>query len=190
MHWKSSLLSFAVAGLVSYGGDAATKGRTLQQGSDEPAPLVLKAEEPGPTFGLFYTPEVLAALAARHPARVVSVRINEAIRQRTPVIVMWRLPATADSPAPPRPYRMAILERAGDNPTAEVQKIEPLWIEQEATDLAALDERIGREEGGAMAAFPSGSLAPGRWVYIYSNPLRLEAKHYTFGGRWATLWER
>jgi hypothetical protein len=85
---------------------------------------------------------------------------------------------------------MAILERRGDNPAAEVQKIEPLWIQQEATDLAALDERIRREEVGAMAAFPSGSLAPFRWVYIYSIPLRLEAKHYTFSGRWATLWER
>jgi hypothetical protein len=188
MHWRLSVLSVAaVVAHVAHSGNTAAKSSAIEQDSDEPSPYVLKADDRGRPFGFLYTPEVLAALAARHPDQALSVRITEAIHQRTTIVVMWSLPATSESPAPPRPYKMAVLERAGDNP-ATAHKVDPLWIQQDATELAVLDARLRRQKVGAMAAFPGDAFAPGRWVYIYSGPHRLDTGAQRIQQRWATVW--
>jgi hypothetical protein len=145
----------------------------------------LKIQAGGPTWGFYYSPQVLAALAAREDA-VVSPRLRTAIKQETPVVVMWNLAMGMMSEAT-RPYKLAVLESAGlygSDPTG----VQPLWIDQQAADLAQLDDRLTHKDIGAVAAFAREAFAPGRWVYLYSGPhLNQDGSRRLFQ-RWVKTW--
>ena len=151
----------------------------------EPRPCPLKIQADGPTWGLYYPPQVLAALAAREDA-VVSPRLRSAIRQETPVVVMWNL-AMGDLSAASRPYKLAVLESAGLI-APDSMRVEPLWIDQQAADLAQLDDRLTHEDIGAVAAFPREAFAPGRWVYLYSGPHLNQDGSRRVYQRWVKIW--
>jgi hypothetical protein len=125
-------------------------------------PYVLRA---GRTeIGVVYMPELLAELAQNASGAVAS-RITDAIRDNTPIVVMWRMPLPAPETITTAPYKMAIVERNGDpvNP----DRIEPLWIQQDASGIAQLDSRISADKVAAVAAFPRSAFVHGRYVFIY-----------------------
>ena len=131
---------------------------------------------PPTPVGLLYTPEVLAVLAARSPASVTA-RIEQAIREQTPIVVLWAIPPTANSEPLPRPFSTVIVEPHGDSfgfpsPGSGV-RVEPLWVEQHAEELRQLDRRTEFGDVGVMAAFPRPAFVPGRLITIY---LRLRAE--------------
>jgi hypothetical protein len=137
-------------------------------------PQVLRVLHPSRTpVGLLYTPETLAQLAETRPSESVPQRIVEAIRQETPIVVMWSLPDSLTQrdderpPSYPRPYKLAIVEPGGD-PTGP-DRIEPIWIEQEASVIQQLDAHTAFQEVGAVASFPRGALVPGRELFIYTS---------------------
>ena len=124
-----------------------------------------------PTFvGLLYTPEVLAALAARSPASVTA-RLEQAIRDQTPVVVLWTIPPPANEAPWPRPFSTVIVEAHGDSfgfpSPGHGVRVEPLWVEQHADDLRQLDPRTEFGDVGVMAAFPRAAFVPGRLITIY-----------------------
>jgi hypothetical protein len=151
----------------------------------ERTPCPLKMQADGPTWGFYYSPEVLAALAAREDA-VVSPRLRSAIRQETPVVVMWNL-AIGVLSAASRPYKLGVLESPG-LVAPDSMRVEPLWIDQQAADLAQLDDRLTHEDIGAVAAFPREAFAPDRWVYLYSGPQVNEDGSRKVYQRWVKTW--
>ena len=153
----------------------APVGNAQQAGRDA-RPLQIfwpqKAGNPAPPtpVGLLYTPEALAVLAERAPA-LVSTRVDQAIRQQTPIVVLWTIPPPANAEPWPRPFATVIVEPHGDSfgfpsPGSGV-RVEPLWVEQHADDLRQLDRRTEFAEVGVMAAYPRTAFVPGRLITIY-----------------------
>jgi hypothetical protein len=134
----------------------------------------------GRAVGLLYTPDVLTALASRMPAGAVPTEIAKAIQQRTPIVVMWEIPTGRDYQHQ-RPYHIAIVEQ--DRPEAGAEgSIQPLWVQQEAGDLARVDGRLNSADMrvGAIAAFPAWAFVPGRLVVIHSTPeVRENGRRYS-----------
>jgi hypothetical protein len=127
---------------------------------------------PPTPIGLLYTPELLAALATRSPASVTA-RIEQAIREQTPIVVLWTIPPPANSEPWPRPFATVIVEPHGDSfgfpsPGSGV-RVEPLWVEQHADDVRQLDRRTEFGEVGVMAAYPRSAFVPGRLITIYRH---------------------
>jgi hypothetical protein len=127
---------------------------------------------PPTPVGLLYTPELLAALATRSAASVTA-RIEQAIREQTPIVVLWTIPPPANSEPWPRPFSTVIVEPHGDSfgfpsPGSGV-RVEPLWVEQHAEDLRQLDRRTEFGEVGVMAAYPRHAFVPGRLITIYRH---------------------
>jgi hypothetical protein len=162
------------------------------QAGDDAAPYILrvphKSRKP---VGLLYPPDVLARLVAGQPADSVPKRIADAVRQQTPIVVMWVLPASLFSngdpsrpPSYPRPYKIAIVN-AGDDP-AGGKRVDPIWIQQEASELRQIDSRTPFEEVGAVAAFPRDAFVPGRHLFIYSD-YWTEQKQFAGHRIWATI---
>ena len=175
------VLTLMAAGLVSW---AASRPATVEQAQNPPGPYTLRTDGQQRTaIGLVYTPELLAALVARQPTESLNPRIADAVRQQTPIVVMWSVPIPPEvGPAPP-PYKISIVER-GD-PTDQ-NGIEPVRIQQDATVLAQLDSRVRPNEVGAMAAFARAAFVPGRWICLYSNyppDMRNECSEASAGGR-------
>lgn len=148
----------------------------LQVATDDARPYVLRVEhKTRKPVGLLYTPETLMRLLSNQPDKTVSQRIIEAVRRQTPIVVMWSLPSsfTDQYPDPdrpgsyPRPYKIAIVNPSDD--PASVNRIDPIWIQQDASELRRLDNRTEYEDVGAMAAFPREAFVPGRQVFIYSD---------------------
>jgi hypothetical protein len=138
--------------------------------SGAPGPYVVywpgasPAERKNPTeIGLLYTPELLGTLVRKARGAVPS-RVNDAIRQQTPIVVLWAIPPIAGTPPFERPFSAVIVER-GDY--SAVPRVEPLWVEQHAEDLRQLDPERSFREVGVMAAFPRSAFVPGRSVIIY-----------------------
>jgi hypothetical protein len=135
------------------------------------APYVLywpqKPGDPRPrqSVGLLYTPELLAALIARHWSESVPTRVSEAVQQQTAIVVMWTIPPNADSEPWERPFSASIVED-GDAFGGRL-RIEPLWTLQNADELRELDTRTPFREVGVMAAFPRSAFVAGRLVTIY-----------------------
>jgi hypothetical protein len=131
--------------------------------------------------GLVYTPEVLAALTARHPVEALAPRIIQAIREGTPIVVLWEFPTGKYDVPAQRPYEVRIAE-----PGQEVNAIPPVWIQQDAAGLEDLDLRISAEAVrpgsgvgvAVMAAFPRDAFGPGRIVYLVSH--RVKTEHGTW----------
>jgi hypothetical protein len=48
-------------------------------------------------------------------------------------------------------------------------RIDPIWIQQEATEIRQLDKHTPFEEVGAVAAFPRTAFVRGREVFITST---------------------
>jgi hypothetical protein len=162
------LVSATVASLASLG--------TAEQRRQDARPQVIFwPQAPGNTapptpVGLLYTPEVLAVLAGASPGSV-SARLDQAIRQQTPVVVLWTIPPPANADPWPRPFSTVIVEPHGDSfgfpsPGSGV-RVEPLWVEQHADDLRLLDRRTEFADVGVMAAFPRAAFVPGRLITIY-----------------------
>jgi hypothetical protein len=137
---------------------------------------------PHTPVGLLYTPEILAVMAEESPS-AISARIATAIREQTPIVVLWTIPPTANSEPWPRPFSTVIVDGRGDsfgypNPGMGV-RIEPLWVEQHADDLRQLDRRTPFLDVGVMAAYPRAAFVSGRLVTIYR---RLPAEPGRTGG--------
>ena len=166
------VLWLLVGGIVANTNPVATAGQV----SRDPRPQVIfwpqSSDRPTPPtpVGLLYTPELLAVLAAESPASV-SPRIDHAIRQQTPIVVMWTIPPTANSEPFPRPFSTVIIDARGDSfgfpSPGQGVRIEPLWVEQHADDLRRLDARTEFVEVGVMAGYPRSVFVPGRLVTIY-----------------------
>ncbi len=123
------------------------------------------ADRENPTeVGLLYTPELLATLARRSGSSVPR-RVSDAIRQQTPIVVLWAIPPIAGAPPPARPFSAVIVEQRGGY--SSVPRVEPLWVEQDAQDLRQLDPERSFREVGVMAAFPRSAFVPGHLVIIY-----------------------
>jgi hypothetical protein len=155
------------------------------QGAPQPQVLYWERDtrpDTGTPVGMLYTPDVLSALASRMPAADVPRAIAGAIEQRTPLVVMWELPATDPQPLPP--YGIAILDESG-----EEGLIEPLWIQQHAGDIARLDPRVrsGNPVIAAVAAFPASAFVPGRRVLIRSLRQSTPSGSDTWTRRWGAI---
>jgi hypothetical protein len=125
--------------------------------------------------GLLYTPELLTALAGQSPDSV-TLRVSEAIRQQTPIVVLWTIPPIAATPAFPRPFSTVIVE--ANSGYSGVPRVEPIWVEQHAEDLRQLDPQRSFQDVGVMAAFPRSAFVPGKWVIIYRQLPTLETAHW------------
>jgi hypothetical protein len=137
-------------------------------------PQVINWPQRPTPVGLLYTPEVLSALAAESP-QLVSPRIYEAIREQTPIVVLWTFPASANSEPLPRPFSTVIVDERGHSfggpAGGQGVRIEPLWVDQHADDLRKLDRRTEFSEVGVMAAYPRVAFVLGRIVTIYRKEL-------------------
>ncbi len=161
-----------------------------------PAPYVLKMEPRGMSFGLLYTPEMLAALVADKSADAVPARIADAIRNGDAIVVMWTWSPNPPTPGlSPRPYKIAVVNH---NPAIDVrdpgyapwnipERIEPKWIVQDAADLTQIDPRVARRNVAAVAAFPRAVFVPGRRLYLWLGPEQLPDKSFHAQTRWATI---
>ena len=160
-----------------------------------PAPYVLKMEPRGMPFGLFYTPETLAALVVDKSPNAVPARIADAIRNGDAIVVMWTIRENPPTPGlSRRPYKIAV---ANDDPSINVwtagspwnipDRIEPKWIVQDAADLAQIDSRKWFSDVGAMAAFPREVFVPGRRLYLWLGPEQQPDMSYRAVQRWATI---
>jgi hypothetical protein len=129
-------------------------------------PQAPDSRRPPTPVGLLYTPEVLAALADAAP-QLVSARIDGAIRQQTPIVVLWTIPPTADAKPWPRPFSTAIVDAGDDSFGGRGVRIEPLWVEQHADDLRQLDARTQFADVGLMAGYARSAFVQGRLVTIY-----------------------
>jgi hypothetical protein len=155
-----------------------SEGRVAEQFEGATAPYVIfwpqapESRHPPTAVGLLYTPSVLAVMARESPDSV-SPRIDNAIREQTPLVVMWTIPpmATANREPWPRPFSSVIVEGGADSfgsPSGgKAVRIEPLWIEQHADDLRRLDHRTRFSDVGVMAAYPRSAFVPGRLVTIF-----------------------
>jgi hypothetical protein len=132
------------------------------------APFVIRAGDIHRTpIGLVYTPELLAALIGDRPPGSIDPRVAEAVRQQTPIVVMWAAPGPLPPEIPiPPPPSIVITDRG--NPKNPV-RFEPLWLQHDANLLALLDERVRPSQVGALAAFVRAAFAPGREVCLYSD---------------------
>jgi hypothetical protein len=132
------LLGLLVGAIVGNADPVAT----ARQRSGETRPQVIFWPQASTPVGLLYTPEVLASLAAESPASVAA-RIYRAIREQTPIVVLWTFPASANSEPLPRPFSTVIVDGRGDSfgsPSRDQDvRIEPVWVEQHADDLRQLD---------------------------------------------------
>jgi hypothetical protein len=169
-----SLVLVACFGVVSPGVMARS------QAADD-APQVLRVLHASrKPVGLLYSPATLAKLAAGQPADAIPQRIADAIRDQTPIVVMWSLPQSFTDRDPdrpvsyPRPYKLAIVDQ-GNDPSGP-SRIDPIWIQQEATEIRQLDKHTPFEEVGAMAAFSRTAFVRGREVFISSKEYRNSSK--------------
>jgi hypothetical protein len=90
--------------------------------------------------------------------------VRDAIRELTPIVVLWTIPAVAGEPPVARPFSAVIVERGDYN---AVPRSEPLWVEQHAEDIRQLDPQRSFQDVGVMAAFPRAAFVPGHSVIIY-----------------------
>jgi hypothetical protein len=140
---------------------------TVETGQKPPAPYAIRASDPQRTaVGLVYTPEVLAALIGDRAPASVDPRIAEAVRQQTPIVVMWGAPTPMppEIPTPPRPATILISDFT--NPSSPV-RFEPLWLDHDAKLLSVFDERVRASEVRAVGAFVRAAFAPGRDICLY-----------------------
>jgi hypothetical protein len=188
-----SILGAIVAANTSAAGPGGATG--VQPGGaaaiawQSTGPLVLRVERTA--VGLLYTPDTLAALVAGRNGQRASPRIREAVRLRTPIVLMWSIPPAVDLGPAPRPFKVAITEsHSGPAPNSPYQ-IEPAWVDEDASDLIQLDRAAGVQETGAIAAFPLDAFVPGRRLFIYSEEPYTEEKEPIIGQRKAQrLWTR
>jgi hypothetical protein len=142
-------------------------------------------------LGLVYTPDVLSALAARHPADAVPPRIAEAIGRRTPIVVMWEFLRVPHRSEPQRPYQLRILEQWHDRQRPHL----PLWTQQDAAGLQELDPRLAAPVDGpvrgagvaVMAAFPLDAFVPGRIVHLQSQSIQMDNGMWTSANVYAGI---
>jgi hypothetical protein len=136
-------------------------------GSLEPIVLYWPAKhgDAGQRVGLLYTPELLANLIANQPPETASTLVNDAVKQQTPIVVLWSIPPLAGSPPWQRPFSAAIVED-GDSVGGK-QRVLPLWTLQNADELRRLDTQTSFQDVGVMAAFPRSAFVPGRVAVIY-----------------------
>jgi hypothetical protein len=92
--------------------------------------------------------------------------MSEAIRQQTPIVVLWTIPPNANSGPWPRPFSAVIVENGGMS-CGTLPRVEPVWADQRADDLRQLDPMTPFDDVGVMAAFPRSAFVPGRFVNIY-----------------------
>lgn len=98
---------------------------------------------------------------------VVDPKVAEAVRARTPIVVMWSTPVSDGASANPSPWKITIVEANGD--PVNTDTIEPLWIEWSARVLAQFDQRLARRDVAAIAVFPREAFVLGRVVFLYAK---------------------
>ena len=146
--------------------------KAILQERQSVGPFALTPGDRQTVYGFLYTPEILDSLLRQEIATSPSERLARAAKFETPIVVMWSIPNSVDVDPVGRPYRMAIVEPSVGLEFAvrhPLQRIEPLWIDQQATDLGELDRRVRRDDVGAMAAFPRSAFIPGRRICLYSE---------------------
>jgi hypothetical protein len=119
--------------------------------------------KPRTATGLLYSPELLAALVAGNPEKSIPTSIADAVRDQTPIVVMWTF---LDSPLIKnitRPFHTMIAD------TTSGAVIAPLWEKQDAADLRIIDPTRQFKNIGTMAAFPQTAFQPGRVVVMYAD---------------------
>jgi hypothetical protein len=139
-----------------------------EQAQSTPGPFFVKAANL--VVGLIYSPEKLEQLIASHGSDPIPRHIADAVRDRTPIVVMWSIPESPYSTPIPRPYRITILdpnrnEQEYGNPSWS----EPLWTLQDAAGLNRLDTATQFRDVGATAAFRMEAFVPGRKIVIHSD---------------------
>ena len=118
---------------------------------------------PRTATGLLYSPELLAALVADKPKESVPPTITKAIKEQTPIVVMWTFPDGAFTKDITRPFNTRIWN------TTSGANIKPLWEKQDAADLRVLDPERQFQNVGTMAAFPRAAFQAGRIVVLYAE---------------------
>jgi hypothetical protein len=122
----------------------------------------------GTEIGVLYPPEVLEALFRRRPdLRESTPFLAAAVRDGTPVVVMWKPPDLNPEPAATRKYKVAIAGDSGDE--ANPERIDPLWIRNDARDLEQLDPRTNFQPIGAVGAFPREAFGNLAVIVIYRS---------------------
>ena len=87
----------------------------------------------GTPKGLLYTPGLLAALTAGKPPEAIPPLIVRAIREQSPILVMWTFQDESSIKGISRPYHASISE------PRSVGAVAPLWEKQDAAELRAVD---------------------------------------------------
>jgi hypothetical protein len=137
-----------------------------RQGTSLPSnqPHVIRADDQHHTpIGLVYSPELLTALVAQSP-EPPGQHIAQVISHQTPVVLVWSVPVPQEVGTPVPPYKVVIeADAPGGN------RVDPIWLAHDATELARLDRQVGSQTVGAIAAFPRSALIAGRLVCLYAD---------------------
>jgi hypothetical protein len=115
----------------------------------------------GTPKGLLYTPEVISALVAGKPPEGIPAHIARAIREQTPIVVMWTFQNESSVRELSRPFHLSISEPRAVNAVA------PVWEKQDAADLRTIDPYTQFGDVGVMGAFPRNALQPGQLIFMY-----------------------
>jgi hypothetical protein len=161
------------------------EGFAINQGSSAD-PYVIRAGDKARTpIGLIYSPELLASLLAKGSEGAGSAAIVDAVRQQTPVVVMWSAPVSPEMVPPPTPPRKIAIFPSGNR--FGIDRIEPLWLAHDANQLAQLDPRVRPAHVGAVAAFPRDAVVAGRRICLYFELPLDETKRFRSVDRCANL---
>jgi hypothetical protein len=147
------VLTLMAAGLVSGAPSWPTHDEQMRNPTD---PQSIRADDSHRTvIGLVYSPELLASLGARQASESMNQRIAEAVRQETPIVIMWAVPIPPEVGPDPPPYKIAIMERGGPE---DPNRIEPVWLQQDATALGQLEQPRSPDGGGCDCRVSAGCL--------------------------------
>ena len=163
--FSSGIVAVIVAMTLTLTSHARTTRQAPGEGVPQPARA---ADQHGTILGLVYTPDVLQALIARQPSLALPSRLRDAVRQQTPVVVMWDIPVAAELGPLARPLRMAVVS-GNEDVFGGLSRVDPIWTEHDATGLMRLDPDRQFGHVGAVAAFPNTAFGPDRHVVIYSE---------------------
>jgi hypothetical protein len=112
----------------------------------------------------------------------VSRRIANAIEYQTPIVVMWSLRPWRDTGDQSlRPYSIEIDPR---NTSGSRIPIQPIWVDQQASDLREIDKQTEYLEVGAVAAFTANAFNENCSVVLFSRAFNAPSgmiRHQMFG---------
>ena len=146
--------------LTARGADSTS----IQESTDRGIQPVRAEDQHGSVVGIIYPVEVLSLLVREKS--MLRPRLELAIRDQTPIVVMWAIPGHQHTGATSERYEVAVVER-GQQVIGNPHRIDPVWNEQDAGELLRLSKIDDAPEVATMAAFPAKAFVAGRQLIVY-----------------------